>query len=81
MFNPFSPLSTRLEDAFVKAGKKYFVRQTYTRPSGHFDEGIKGYFIFTHYAEIGHAQHHLGAISEDQIGSFMNGIIRSTSKS
>ncbi|MEJ7740461.1 MAG: hypothetical protein WKF97_23840 [Chitinophagaceae bacterium] len=65
MFNPFSPLSKPLLDAFVKAGKKYFVRQTYNRARDHFDQGIKGCFIFTHYAEIGHAQHHYGAISQD----------------
>jgi hypothetical protein len=65
MFNPFAPLSKPLLDAFIRSGKKYFVRQTYTRAVGHFDEPVKGCFIFTHYAEIGHAQHHLGAISED----------------
>ena len=65
MLNPFAPLSKPLLDAFVKAGKKYFVRQSFPRAKDHFDECIKGYFIFTHYAEIGHAQHHLGAISQD----------------
>ncbi|MEO5998861.1 MAG: hypothetical protein ABIN89_18970 [Chitinophagaceae bacterium] len=65
MFNPFSTLSVPLLDAFVKSGKKYFVRQTFTRGKSLLDEGVKGYFIFTHYSEIGHAQHHLGAIEHD----------------
>ena len=66
MFNPFCLFSNVLLEGFVRAGKKYFVRQTFTRYEDHFDEGIKGYFIFTHYAEAGHAEHHLGAISEDR---------------
>jgi hypothetical protein len=65
MFNPFAPLSNPLLLAFVRAGKKYFVRQTFHRGDDDF-EGTKGSFIITHYAEAGHAEHHLGAISEDQ---------------
>lgn len=70
MINPFSPLSRPLLDAFIKSGKKYFVRQTYTRCRNLLEDGLKGCFIFTHYAEIGHAQHHIGAISEDS-GRFL----------
>lgn len=65
MFNPFAPLSRALLDAFIKSGKNYFVRQTFPRGKGLLEPPVKGSFILTHYAEIGHAQHHLGAISQD----------------
>lgn len=65
MINPFAPFSKALLDAFVRRGNKYFVRQRFTRGRDHFDEGIKGYFIFTHYADIAHAQHHMMAIGRD----------------
>lgn len=59
------PLTRQLLDAFVKAGKKYFVRQAYSRGKELLDEGVKGCFIFTHYSEAGQAEHHLGAIAHD----------------
>lgn len=65
MFNPFVPLTRPLLEAFVKAGKRYFVRQTYVRGKELLDEGVKGCFIFTHYSEAGQAEHHLGAIAHD----------------
>ncbi|MEJ7766740.1 MAG: hypothetical protein WKF89_02940 [Chitinophagaceae bacterium] len=65
MLNPFSSLTKPLLEAFVKAGKKYFVRQTFSRGKSRLDQPIKGYFIFTHYADIAHAQHHFGAIEHD----------------
>jgi len=72
MFNPFAPFTPLLLQAFVNAGKRYFVRQAFTRARDHFDEGIKGDYIFTHYSEAGHAQHHLGAISHDPSGYVYN---------
>jgi hypothetical protein len=65
MFNPFYPFTQQVLDAFVNKGKKYFVRQTFNRGKGHFDEGIKGYFIFSHYDNLTTAQDHFGAISYD----------------
>ncbi len=65
MFKPFAPLSRVLLEAFIKSGKRYYVRQTFRRGKNMPGEAMKGCFIFTHYGEIGHAQHHLGAISED----------------
>jgi len=65
MINPFVPFTKPLLDAFVRAGEKYFIRQSFPRAKDHFDKGIKGYFIYTHYADIAHAQHHLSAISHD----------------
>ena len=65
MLNPFVLLSDQLLDAFIKAGKKYFVRQGYNRWQERLNENIKGYYVISHYSEIGHAQHHLCAISQD----------------
>jgi hypothetical protein len=65
MFNPFYPFTTQLLDGFVKKGKKYFVRQTFHRAMDHFDEGIKGYFIFSHYDNLTTAMDHFGAIAND----------------
>ena len=65
MFNPFYPFTDQLLDAFVKNGKTFFVRQTFNRAKDHFDEGIKGYFLFSHYDNATTAMDHYGAISYD----------------
>src|SRR4051812_28229428 len=65
MFNPFVLLTPELLHAFVDAGKKYFVRQSFERAKDHFRQDLKVSFIFTHYAEIGQAQHHYGALPHD----------------
>lgn len=65
MLNPFSPFTKSLLDAFVRSGKKYFVRQSFARAKDHFDKDIKGCFIITHYSDIAHAQHHMMSISYD----------------
>jgi hypothetical protein len=65
VFNPFAILTPPLLEAFVQSGKRFFVRQQFNRAHDHFHEEVKGYFIITHYAEKGHAEHHYGAISED----------------
>jgi hypothetical protein len=65
MFNPFVPLSGPLLQAFVMAGRKYFIRQTYAMPKDLPREGLKGWFIFSHYTDVAQAQHHFGAIEHD----------------
>ena len=65
MFNPFVPLSRPLLEAFVKAGKMFFVRQTYTQAKCILDKGFKGYFIITHYSDIAFANYHMSAITHD----------------
>jgi hypothetical protein len=65
MFNPFYPFTDQLLQAFVARGKKYFIRQGYSRAKDPFDEGIKGCFLFTHYDNLTTAQDHYGAISHD----------------
>lgn len=65
MYNPFSPLSKPLLDAFVRLGKKYFVRQSFARVKDHFDKNVKEYFIITHYADMVRAQQHMMSIGHD----------------
>src|SRR2546423_11648662 len=65
MFNPFYPFTTQLLTAFVLRNKKYFVRQTFIRAKDHFEDGVKGYFLFSHYDNLTTAQDHYGAISYD----------------
>src|SRR5689334_19256398 len=65
MFNPFYPFNSRLLNAFVAKGRKYFVRQTFNRAKDHFDEGIKGYYFFSHYDNLAEAQEHYDAIAHD----------------
>jgi hypothetical protein len=65
MFNPFVMLTMPLLEAFVKAGKTFFVRQHFATDRIHHASHIKASFLFSHYAEIGHAQHHYGAIAQD----------------
>ena len=65
MFNPFYPFTDQLLTAFVKQGKKYFVRQTFNRGKLHTDENVKAYLLFSHYDHLNTAMDHFGAISYD----------------
>jgi hypothetical protein len=65
MFNPFYPFTTPLLNAFVKHGKTYFVRQTFRRARGYFEEGIKGSYLISHYESLHEAQVHFDALEHD----------------
>jgi hypothetical protein len=65
MFNPNYLFTTQVLDAFVQAGKLYFVRNTYNRAFDHFDETIKGNFIITHYDDEAKAKAHYNSIPSD----------------
>jgi hypothetical protein len=65
MFNPFHPFTTELLEAFVGAGKRYFVRQCFERARTPFDLGVRGYFLISHYELLTTAQDHFGAIAYD----------------
>lgn len=65
MFNPVYPFTKEVLYANVKRGCTYFVRNTYKRAFDHFDENIKGYFIFTHYNDHSKALAHYNSISND----------------
>src|SRR6478672_4087267 len=65
MFNPFYPFTTDLLEALVGSGKRFFVRQRFERARIPSDQGIRGYFLVSHYELLTTAQDHLGAIAYD----------------
>jgi hypothetical protein len=65
MFNPLAPWNEAALEGFIKAGMRYFVRQTFNRAKNPFDENIKGYFLFCHYQDYAPAKEHFDAITDD----------------
>src|SRR4051812_15028950 len=65
MHNPFPLYSQRLLDALIKAGHKYFVRQTYKRGINDFDTEQKGAFLISHYNDLNKATVHYEALKND----------------
>jgi|SRR6185436_18692605 len=65
MYNPLCLFSERLLDAFVKANKKYFIRQGYPRGFNLIDNNIKRYFLISHYGDLNQAKQHFDAIRTD----------------
>jgi hypothetical protein len=65
MFNPLAPWTEEALKGFVEEGHRYFVRQTFNRAKGSFDEGIKGYYLFCHYKEHAQAKEHYDALKND----------------
>lgn len=65
MFNPYCIFTKDLLEAFVKSGKRYFVRQTFVRGRDHFNTDIKEYFLICHYDNSDEALTHFNAISTD----------------
>ena len=65
MFNPLATLTEEVLNAFIESGKRYFVRQTFNRAKDHFDEGIRGYYLFCHYDDYFQAKEHYDAIVND----------------
>lgn len=64
MFNPFSLFTPALLDAFVKAGKVYYVRQTFKRGIAP-GLPLKGCFQISHYSDLPTAEAHYNAIAKD----------------
>ena len=65
MFNPLCLFNAKILEAFVKAGKTHFVRQTYSRALALNDQHLKGCFLITHYADEGEAKQHYEAVQSD----------------
>jgi hypothetical protein len=65
MHNPFALYSNRLLDALMKAGHKYFVRQTYKRGVNQFDTEQKGAYLISHYNDLNKATIHYEALAND----------------
>lgn len=65
MFNPVYPFTMAVLEATIKRGCLYFVRNTYPQAVHHFDENIKGYYIFSHYNGRSKAEAHYNSIGQD----------------
>lgn len=65
MFNPYAIFSAKLLDAFVKSGKRYFVRQTFPRGLNKFNPMIKAAFLISHYSDTAGAGAHYNALEGD----------------
>ena len=65
MHNPFGHLSLQLLIALIRAGNRYFVRQTYPRGLNRLDPVQRAAFLFTHYAHLSDARHHYNALQND----------------
>lgn len=65
MFNIFCPLTSPLLESFIAKGKKYFVRQTYSRGMPLGETEVKGSYLFTHYGTITEAQAHYNVLKDD----------------
>lgn len=65
MFNPFHPFTKELLEALAVSGKRFFVRQRFERARTAADQGIRGYFLVSHYELLTTAQDHFGAIAYD----------------
>lgn len=65
MFNPLYPFTQEVLDATIKRGCIYFVRNNYNSAFDHFNEGIKAYFLFTHYSDHAKALAHYNSITND----------------
>lgn len=64
-FNPYCTLTAQLLEGFVKARKRYFVRQTFKRGRDFFNNDIKEYFLVCHYEDAGEAMAHFNALPGD----------------
>ena len=62
---PFHIFNGKLLDAFIRSGKRYFVRQSFKCGFAYREEGIRAYFIISHYADLGAAQEHYDVIEKD----------------
>ncbi len=65
MHNPFPLYSQRLLEALIKAGHRYFVRQTYKRGRNQFDTEEKGAYLISHYNDLNKATVHYEALKND----------------
>ncbi|MEJ7626829.1 MAG: hypothetical protein WKF35_08200 [Ferruginibacter sp.] len=65
MFNPLYPFTPEVLQQTVKRGCSYFVRNTWPPAADHFEDGIKGYFLISHYDDLSQANAHFNSISND----------------
>jgi hypothetical protein len=65
MFNPLAIWTEEVLKGLIEEGQRYFIRQTFSRAKGAFDEGIKGYYLICHYKDYAPAKEHYDALKND----------------
>lgn len=65
MHNPFTLYTPLLLNGMLKAGHRYFVRQTYKRGMDHFDEIKNTAFLISPYPDESRAMMHYDALKND----------------
>lgn len=68
MHNPLVLHSEQLLDALIKAGHRFFIRQTYPRGINPAEPNQKGYYLISHYDDEAKAKIHLAALKNDRYG-------------
>lgn len=69
MHNPLALLTKESLDGMIQQGNLYFVRQAYARGYDHFETGVKGIYLFSHYRDREMADKHY-KILKDQGAAF-----------
>jgi hypothetical protein len=69
MFNPMGQFNQRVLEGLVKAGHRYFVRQTYPRGREPFDPTVKEAFLMCHYENYFKAKEHFDVLQNDRYRS------------
>lgn len=72
MFNPVFPFTPQVLQKTVERGCHYFVRNYWSPATDHFEEGINGYFIITHYDDKAKAMAHFNSVTGDKYRHFYN---------
>lgn len=75
MHNPLALLSRQLLDRLIKGGNLYFVRQFYPRGIDHFENGLKGVFLFSYYSNKEVAEKHLKSLGHDDTADLYDATI------
>jgi hypothetical protein len=72
MFNPFEIFRESLTDAFLQAGKRYLVSQTFRAAAGEAMAEGKETILLTHYDELARAQIHFSAVKTDRYAAIID---------
>ena len=71
MFQPFELFKPEYINPLIKMDKNYLVSQSYDKAFGHFEE-TKTDILLTNYDDLGLAQIHYSAVSQDKYASIID---------